>query len=72
MGVSIDGLPYENVTWKNVGELEYQKQMWYTENLSPGDHQIVVSNVGTGDPNTSIMGVDYFQYVGLFFSHAHP
>ncbi|KAF8605543.1 hypothetical protein BDV93DRAFT_554398 [Ceratobasidium sp. AG-I] len=61
VGVSIDGLPYENATWTNVGNVQYKQWMWKTTDLSPGDHQIVVSNVGTGDPATSLMGLDYFE-----------
>ena len=75
VAVSIDGLPYQNATWTNVevtsggsANVEYQQQMWYVNKLSPGDHQIVVGNVGTGDPTTSMMGIDYFQYVGCSFA----
>lgn len=70
IGVSLDGMPYENVTWKSVGDIEYQQQMWFVDELSSGDHQIVVTNVGTGDPDTSIMGVDYFTYVGHSFIYS--
>ena len=38
--------------------------MWNITGLSQGDHQVVISNVGTEDPNTSIRGLDYLEYVG--------
>ncbi|KAF8600565.1 hypothetical protein BDV93DRAFT_510753 [Ceratobasidium sp. AG-I] len=53
---SIDRWPtYENATWTNVGNVQYKQWMWKTTDLSPGDHQIVVSNVGTGDPATTVL-----------------
>lgn len=63
VGVSIDGKPYTNVTWTNVNAstMQYQQQMWSIRGLSLGDHQVVISNVGTGDPAESIMGVDYLE-----------
>ncbi|KAF8605549.1 hypothetical protein BDV93DRAFT_554403 [Ceratobasidium sp. AG-I] len=61
VGVSIDGYPYDNATWTAVDNVQYQQQMWNITGLSQGDHQVVISNVGTGNPATSIMGVDYLE-----------
>ncbi|KAF8605546.1 hypothetical protein BDV93DRAFT_506651 [Ceratobasidium sp. AG-I] len=61
IGVSIDGNPHVNVTGTNVGDVRFQQLIWSTTGLSQGDHQIVISNIGTGDPATSIMGVDYLE-----------
>lgn len=63
VGVSIDGQPYTNYTWTDVNAsvFLFQQQMWTISGLSPGDHQVVISNTGTGGPAESYMGVDYLE-----------
>jgi len=61
VGVSINGKPYINVTWPDNEPPHYRQQMWGVNGLTEDDHQIVLSNVGTGNPASSTMGIDYFE-----------
>ena len=64
ISVSIDGRPCGYVRWIGVGSNpEFQRAMWVAKALPLGDHQVVISNVGTGDRATSIIGLDFFEYV---------
>ncbi|KAF8605541.1 hypothetical protein BDV93DRAFT_554397 [Ceratobasidium sp. AG-I] len=62
VGVSVDGKPFTIYNWTNVGNtVEHGQQMWSITGLAEGDHQILVSNQGTG--KSVMMGLDYLEYV---------
>ncbi|KAF8605545.1 hypothetical protein BDV93DRAFT_605071 [Ceratobasidium sp. AG-I] len=61
VAVLIDGQSTNAVQWAKSGDSRYQQQIWNVTGLSQGDHQVLVSNVGTDDPLTGVLGLDYLE-----------
>ncbi|CAE6416089.1 unnamed protein product [Rhizoctonia solani] len=54
--VYIDGDNKGDMVLSNSSSTQYQQLLWSKANLGPGDHQIVISNAGSGG---QVMGLDY-------------
>ncbi|KAF8759984.1 hypothetical protein RHS01_01369 [Rhizoctonia solani] len=54
--VYIDGDDKGDMVLSNSSSTQYQQLLWSKANLGPGDHQIVISNAGSGG---QVMGLDY-------------
>ncbi|KAF8599935.1 hypothetical protein BDV93DRAFT_609005 [Ceratobasidium sp. AG-I] len=59
VSVTIDGGPAETVN-STATSIEYQQLLWSKTGLGEGDHQIVISHIGT---QGQYIGLDYLQYV---------
>ncbi|KAG8717270.1 hypothetical protein FRC09_014545 [Ceratobasidium sp. 395] len=63
VSISLDGSPFTNVSWTDIGpNVEYQQQMWSSGPIIPGDHQVTLGNF---DRNDRSIGLDYFAVTPL-------
>ncbi|KAF8605553.1 hypothetical protein BDV93DRAFT_570072 [Ceratobasidium sp. AG-I] len=62
ISVSVDEIRFFNASGESAGYApEYQQLMWEVKDLEPGDHQVIIENLGRIDSSPGIMGVDFFE-----------